>query len=485
MKEESILKKCDSSSIKHVPSTPLETNCPDKYNPKTWPIRLKVRNVIVISSMTFLNQYGDSVFAPSISNIAEQFHASRTLVTLGATLYTLGILFGNLIFAPLSEQFGRRPIYLIGYSVFALLQIPIALSVNLAMFLVFRFFSGLFGSVGLSNGSGSLADLFEKKDRGKYMVIYFTVLSIGPGIAPIISGFISQSSIGWQWEFWILLILSGFNLFWAFLLLKETYPPVLNRKKYEKYGEIGENEPVALRLTGKQLLMKLLILLSMKKPISILLSQPILICVACTIGSIYGMINLVLIAFSEVWKSSYDFSPGISGLMYISITLGLFSAVFIAMPINQKFYSYLVKRNGGEGEPEFRLPMGFIGITLFEIGILLFGWTARYKIFWFVPTIGSAIMGGGYIMTSNPLNMYVVDSYGIYSASASAGVKIFQLLLGAIFPLFAESLFRRLNYGWGCTLLAFILLACGCSLPILFKYGKQIRNLRPFDPSKY
>ncbi|EPY52323.1 MFS family membrane transporter [Schizosaccharomyces cryophilus OY26] len=457
----------------------------DPYKPKEWPLKIKVRNVIVISTMTFLNQYGSSVFAPSIPRIAEQFQSSKTVVTLGATLYSFGILFGTLVCAPLSEQFGRRPVYLVGYSIFALLQIPIALSVNLEMFLIFRFFSGVFGSVGISNGSGTLADLFEKKDRGKYMIVYFTLLSLGPGIAPIISGFITQSSIGWRWEFWILLILSGVLVLSAFLLLKETYPPILNREKLEKTGHIGENEPVAKRFTGTELLKRWLVLLSMKKPLHMLITQPILICVAFTIGTIFGILNLVLMAFSQAWELLYNFSVGISGLMYISITLGLLMAVFIALPLNQKFYVHLLNQNHGESEPEFRLPMSILGCLLFEIGIVVFGWTAEYRVFWFVPLIGSTILGAGYIMTSNPLNMYVVDAYGIYSASASAAVKVLQLTCGAIFPLFAQSLYLRLGYGWGCTLLAFILLFCTVSLPLLFFYGKRVRNLEAFDPAKY
>ncbi|EPX71650.1 membrane transporter [Schizosaccharomyces octosporus yFS286] len=460
----------------------------DEYNPKQWPLKLKIRNVIVISTMSFLNQYGANVFAPSIPTISKEFHSSRTVVTLGTTLYSLGVLFGILIFAPLSEQFGRRPIYLTGYSVFALLQIPIALSVNLEMFLVFRFFSGCFGSVGMSNGAGSLADLFEKKDRGKYMIVYFTLLSLGPGVAPIISGFITQSTIGWRWEFWILLILSGVLLLFSFLLLKETYPPILNRMKLERtgeLGELGENEVVAKRLSGTELLKKWLVLLSMKKPLHMLVTQPILICIAFTVGTIYGILSLVLIAFSQAWEVLYNFNVGISGLMYVSITLGLLCAVFLALPLNQKFYIKLLQRNGGESEPEFRLPMGIIGCLLFVTGILIFGWTANYRVFWFVPLIGSTLLGAGYIMTNNPLNMYVVDTYGIYSASASAAVRVLQLTFGAIFPLFAESLYQRLGYGWGCTLLAFILLFCSISLPLLYFFGPRIRSLDVFDPARY
>ncbi|WBW72559.1 transmembrane transporter [Schizosaccharomyces osmophilus] len=457
----------------------------DPYNPKEWPLKIKVRNVIVISTMTFLNQFGSSIFAPSIPRIAEQFLSSTTVVTLGSTLYSIGILFGTLIFAPFSEQFGRRPIYLLGYSLFALMQIPIALSVNIEMFLIFRFFSGMFGSVGISNGSGSLADLFEKKDRGKYMIIYFTLLSLGPGVAPIISGFITQSSIGWRWEFWILLMLSAVVVLSAFLFLKETFPPILNRKKLERTGKLGENEIVAKRLTGTELLKKWVVLLSMRKPLHMLVTQPILICVAFTVGTVFGILQLVFMAFSQAWERLYNFNVGISGLMYVSISVGLLIAVFIALPINQKFYIYLLKQHGGESEPEFRLPMGILGCLLFEIGILIFGWTANYKVFWFVPLIGSTLLGAGSVMTSNPLNMYIVDTYGIYSASASAAVKVLQLAFGGTFPLFAESLFLRLGYGWGCTLLAFIFLACSVSIPLLFLHGEKIRKLKTFDLARY
>lgn len=66
----------------------------------------------------------------------------------------LGI--GPLILAPLSETFGRRKLYIVCFAIFSLLQIPSALSPNIACLIAMRTLSGFFGSVGIANGGGTI-----------------------------------------------------------------------------------------------------------------------------------------------------------------------------------------------------------------------------------------------------------------------------------------------------------------------------------------
>jgi MFS family permease len=70
----------------------------------------------------------------------------------------LGI--GPLILAPLSETFGRKPLYLSCFTVFALLQIPTALAPNLPFLVVVRNVAGFFGSIGIANGGGTISDMY-------------------------------------------------------------------------------------------------------------------------------------------------------------------------------------------------------------------------------------------------------------------------------------------------------------------------------------
>lgn len=71
-----------------------------------------------------------------------------------------------------------------------------------------------------------------------------------------------------------------------------------------------------------------------------------------------------------------------------------------------------------------------------------------------------------------------MDAYGKYSASAVAAVRVLSNLAGFSFPLFANQLYNKLGYGWGNSLLAFVVLGLGVPIPIvLWKWGAIIRNI--------
>ena len=86
------------------------------------------------------------MFTPGISQVAEDLGATRQEVIATTTGFVIMLGIGPLILAPLSETFGRRQIYIWCFSIFTLLQIPTALSPNVAFLIVFRTIAGAFGS---------------------------------------------------------------------------------------------------------------------------------------------------------------------------------------------------------------------------------------------------------------------------------------------------------------------------------------------------
>jgi len=65
-----------------------------------------------------------------IPDIAKELHTSEVIATLGVTTYVLGFAFGPLVWAPLSEARGRRPVYIFSWFIFTVFQIPCALAKN-------------------------------------------------------------------------------------------------------------------------------------------------------------------------------------------------------------------------------------------------------------------------------------------------------------------------------------------------------------------
>lgn len=86
------------------------------------------------------------MFTPGSDQIAQDLNTSGDMVVGATTAFVVFLGIGPLILAPLSETFGRRKLYLICFSIFALLQIPTALSPNVATLIAVRAISGFFGS---------------------------------------------------------------------------------------------------------------------------------------------------------------------------------------------------------------------------------------------------------------------------------------------------------------------------------------------------
>lgn len=91
---------------------------------------------------------------------------------------------GPLFLAPMSETFGRRKLYLVCFTVFALLQIPSALAPNVETLVAMRTLSGVFGSVGIANGGGTISDMFEPSQRAGVFGWYL----LGPLLGPTLVG---------------------------------------------------------------------------------------------------------------------------------------------------------------------------------------------------------------------------------------------------------------------------------------------------------
>jgi len=118
----------------------------DKENPKNWSKFSKFTNVAIIALMAVMSPLASSMFTPGIDQIAEDLQTSQNNVIGATTGFVVFLGIGPLILAPLSETFGRRRLYIICFSIFALLQIPTALSPNIATLITVHTLSGFFGS---------------------------------------------------------------------------------------------------------------------------------------------------------------------------------------------------------------------------------------------------------------------------------------------------------------------------------------------------
>lgn len=150
------------------------------------------------------------MMAPAVQLIMDDYDTDSTaFATFSVSIFVLGFASGPLLFAPLSELYGRVIVYNVTNLLFLVFTICCAVSPNEAAFLTFRFLSGFAGVATITNGSGTIADLMPKEKRGKVVSIWSVGTILGPMVGPIIGGYVTETA-GWRWMFWVISIVVSF-----------------------------------------------------------------------------------------------------------------------------------------------------------------------------------------------------------------------------------------------------------------------------------
>lgn len=146
------------------------------------------------------------MFAPGVPEMMAEFHTSNTQVaTFVVSVFVLGFAMGPLLLAPLSELYGRLPVYHVCNIFFVIFSAGCALAKDVGMLIAFRFLAGFAGVAVVTCGSGSIADMMPPEKRGGAMAIWSLGPLLGPVIGPVCAGFLVDAK-GWRWVFWVITI---------------------------------------------------------------------------------------------------------------------------------------------------------------------------------------------------------------------------------------------------------------------------------------
>ncbi|KAM0257509.1 hypothetical protein ACHAQJ_004323 [Trichoderma viride] len=456
----------------------------DPENPKNWLNSRKWAAVYCISCFTLISPVASSMVAPGLPQISKDLHITEEIESaLVLSIFVAAYALGPLVWGPLSEIYGRVIIVQISNFWFLLFNLGCGLAKTEAQMFIFRFLSGIGGSAPLAIGGAVLGDLFTAEERGKAMSIYSLMPLLGPALGPIAGGWVTDRTT-WRWVFYSTTIACGVIQTAGLFFLQETYAPILlQRKKMALIKETGNTNLVTEYDDPNRTLMQTLTV-ALTRPFRLLATQPIVQVMSLYMMYLYGLTYLILSTFATLWANEYHENPGIAGLNYISLGLGFFLGAQICAPLQDRIYAALKRRyvpDGGPGRPEFRVPMLIPGAILLPIGIMIYSWTAEKHTHWIGPNIGACIFGCAIIIGFQCIQGYMVDSYTRYAASAVSAVTILRSLAGFGFPLFAPTMYNKLGYGIGGTVLAAVAVAIGWPSPIfLWYYGPKLRAVSKF-----
>lgn len=447
---------------------------------KKWAILTSV--FIVQLSMNF----NAAIYSTAIPGLSEKFGISDTQAELGQMIFLICYAFGCELWAPWSEELGRKWVMQGSLFLVNMWQIPCALAPNFGTIMAFRALGGL-SSAGGSVTLGMVADMWEP-DKQQFAVAYVVLSSVmGSVIAPIAGGFI-RTYLSWPWVFWISLIFGGVAQF-IHIFVPETRSSVLLdrhavalRKNGTDPNAYGPNEVRGSfwqRTSFKESCTL------MWRPYKMLYSEPIVGFLSLLSGFSDALIFTGLDSYGMV-MAKWHFSPIMVGLSFIPLALGYIIAYGSFLPVYRRDQKTM--RDKKPYPPERRLWWLLYLVLLEPIGLFIYGWASLGppRFHWIVPQIAAALIGIANFAIYMATIDYMIAAYGPYSSSATGGNGFCRDFLAGIAALYARPMFKNIKPGtkWALPIPSFILCAIGVLLCIpvyvFYFHGEWFRKRSPF-----
>ena len=428
----------------------------------------KSLSAMLLGAMTFAATFSSSVFVAVGPALARELDSSAQEITLATTLFIFGFAAGPIIMGPASEVYGRKMPLFLGYLVFVLCQIPVARAQSMKTILLWRFVGGVASSACPAIVGGCLADFLFPVERGVAVAIFAATTLIGPSAGAIVgSALIQDSTLGWRWGAWLSLILGALFGAAAYVVVPETYVPVLLHRKAQRLRVETGDWALHTKADETPLTLSSFASRYLSRPFAMLLHEPILwlmtLYVSFTFGMMYFLfvVRLKMSAFcfdtvlmARLTTQAYAFSfiqerglsPFEGSLPLLAVVVGIILGSIYVTHYTLKTYSRKFK-NDKRVSPEDRLPPMTVGGAVLPIGLLWFAATSsqQYQVlFWLQAVSGVAIGAGIQIVTLQTL-AYVLDIYTINANSAMSGLVIVRSLLGGLFPLVAVPMYEKLG----------------------------------------
>lgn len=442
----------------------------DKENPHNWNIYLRWLYTFILSMAVISASYGSSSLASGLPLVNKKYHVSTEVSILTVSLMVLGFLVGPLLWAPLSEQIGRRPVYFISFGLYTIFNIPVALSPNIGGCLVSRFLCGVFSASALSNVAASLVDM-HNETRGFAIAFFSFCPYSGPVLGGVVNGFISVDSHRYDLMVWVNMAFAG-GMWIALMIIPETYPPVILQRRAKKLRKETGNPKIMTEQEASPMTIKELIETNLYRPIKFIFQEPVLDAVCFFVALIYALLYAFFFAYPYIFGKLYNYKDDKIGLMYVPILIGACLAV-VTTALLEKQYAAILRRR--KPTPEDRLIGAMIGAPFPCIALFILGATSWKHIIWVGPASSGLAFGYGMVLIYYSLNNYIIDTYQKYAASALATKVFLRSAGGAAFPLFVTQMYEGMGLQWASWLLAFVSLAMILIPFSFYKFGGPMR----------
>ncbi|KAI8960267.1 MFS general substrate transporter [Daldinia sp. FL1419] len=472
-----------------------ETDCPEALA-YVWPKWKKWRTLTIIFLVQISMNLNASLYANGQNGIVKDLRVSNQAAVSGAALFLVLYAFGCELWAPWSEEFGRKPVLQLSLLLVNLCCIPVGLAHHHRSFagiLIGRSFGGLF-SAGGSVTLGVVADMFVA-DEQELPLAYIVLSSVGGSIiGPIIGGFIEQD-LFWTWTIWIQLIFGVFVQVLHLLFVPETRSAILvnrhakklRRDKFERTGEKSnifgpfELKPFKDYLVPKE------VFSIWARPFQMLYRERIVLVLSLLSGFSDALIFMQIQSLRRVFQL-WKFSNTETGLAFIPFGLAYILAYLLFIPSVYR-NRMLRAQNPLSEHAQFESRLWWLLITapLLPVGLIIFAWTSTPEAHWIAPMVGCLLIGiANYTIYMTTID-YMVKAYGPYSASATGGNGFARDFLAGVLTWASEPYYDAFDFHYGLQVANTVLAGVGLILVVatfmVYYKGPSMRKRSPFAES--
>ncbi|QSX42589.1 multidrug effflux MFS transporter [Shewanella cyperi] len=181
----------------------------------------KVLLIPLLAAIVAINPLAIDMYLPAMADIAAGFGSDITTVQQSLSLYLAGYAIGMLLFGPLADRFGRRPLVLLGLGGATVLSLAVSFAHSIELFLVLRFLQAFIGAAATVVVPGYIKQIYGEH-TAKGMSYVSLIMMLAPLLAPSIGSLILGIS-HWQMIFWLLSLYAGAALL---LVWRKLHLPV-------------------------------------------------------------------------------------------------------------------------------------------------------------------------------------------------------------------------------------------------------------------
>ena len=175
----------------------------------------------LLVAVTACGTLGMHVIIPALPATARALDMSISTAQLTITLYLVGLAIGQLFYGPISDRFGRRPVLLVGLSLFTGASVVTAVAPNAAVLIAARILQSVGGCAGLVLGRAAVRDGATADQAAGRLALLTLVMAMVPAIAPAIGGYLT-AYFGWRASYMLLALFGALTLVVCALLMPET-----------------------------------------------------------------------------------------------------------------------------------------------------------------------------------------------------------------------------------------------------------------------